>query len=368
MIGHAFMGRAHASAWRQAAHFFPLERTPELRVLCGTHAESLARDATKLGFHDWSTSWEEVVARDDVDLVDICVPGDLHPEVAIAAARNGKAILCEKPLANTLAEARSMRDAAAAAGVPNMVCYNYRRVPAVALARQLITEGRIGQIRHFRGAYLQDWIVDAAFPRVWRLERKRAGSGALGDIGSHVADLARFLVGEIAEVSAQLTTFVTERPAPDDRDTLLPVDVDDAAIALLRFESGAIGTLEATRFATGRRNALDFEISGSMGSIAWNLERLNELQLYIEEGAESGFRTILVTDGSHPYMSAWWPPGHTIGWEHTFTHVVADFVSAIASGKPASPDFGDAVRSQAVLDAVERSFETRRWAACEDHA
>ena len=242
----------------------------------------------------------------------------------------------------------------------HMVCHNYRRAPAVMLAKRLIEEGRLGRIHHYRGTYLQDWIVDPSFPRVWRLEKARAGSGALGDIGSHSIDLARFLVGEIAEVSGMLETFVSSRPLEDGSGEA-PVDVDDAALALIRFENGAIGSIEGSRFAPGRKNYNRFEINGSLGSLVFELERMNELEVYEEDGPESGFRTILATDPEHAYVEAWWPPGHILGYEHTFTHTVVDFVRAIEGGTPIRPDFEEGVRNQRVLQAIEESSASRAW-------
>jgi predicted dehydrogenase len=360
MIGHRFMGRAHANAWRQLGRFFELPLEPVLQVVCGREREAVAEAAAKLGFAEAATSWPEVVRRKDVDLVDVCTPGDSHAEISVAAAAAGKAVLCEKPLANTLAEAERMRDAVAKARVPSLLCHNYRRAPAVALAKRLVEAERLGRIHHWRGAYLQDWIVDPAFPRVWRLEKAKAGSGALGDLASHSLDLARHLVGEIREVAALLETFVPERPLPEGRG-MGRVDVDDAALALLRFENGALGSVEATRFAPGRKNHNRFELNGSRGSLAFDLERMNELELYEEAGADSGFRTILATDASHPYAGAWWPPGHALGWEHTFVHTLHDFVQAIAKGERAEPDFADGVATQRVLDAIERAAASRRW-------
>ena len=360
MIGYQFMGRAHANAWRQVGRFFELPVEVELAVVCGRRRIEVEKAAEKLGFAAAATAWEEVVRRKDVDIVDVCTPGDSHAEIAIAAAEAGKAVLCEKPLANNVGDAARMRDAVRRARVTNGVCHNYRRAPAVALAKRLLEEGRLGRIHHWRGTYLQDWIVDPAFPRVWRLEKAHAGSGALGDIGSHSIDLARHLVGEIAEVSGLLETFVPERPLPEGRG-MGKVDVDDAALALVRFENGAIGTIEGTRFAPGRKNFNRFEVNGSRGSLAFDLERMNELELYEEAGAESGFRTILATDPSHPYAGAWWPPGHILGYEHTFVHTVHDFVQALAGGSPMSPDFEDGLANQRVLDAIERSAVSRHW-------
>jgi len=246
------------------------------------------------------------------------------------------------------------------AGVVHMICHNYRRAPAVMLAKQLIARGELGEIRHYRGVYLQDWIVDPEFPRVWRLEKAKAGSGSLGDIASHSLDLSRYLVGEIAEVTGMLKTFITERPLPGSK-TKAPVDVDDAALALLRFENGAIGSVEGSRFATGRKNYNRFEINGSKGSLVFDLERMNELELYIEEGPNSGFRDVIVTDGKHPYVGAWWPPGHIIGYEHTFTHTVVDLVKGIHEQKLPTPNFEDGVKNQRVLDAIERSASSGHW-------
>jgi predicted dehydrogenase len=360
LIGHAFMGRAHSSAWRQVGRFFDLPCVPRLRVVCGRDAARARAAAERLGFEQSSADWQEVVARGDVDLVDVCTPGDSHLPIALAAAAAGKAILCEKPLANTLAEAEQMLAAVQRAGVVHMLCHNYRRAPAVQLARRYVEQGRLGRIHHFRGTYLQDWIVDPSFPLVWRLQKERAGSGALGDIASHSIDLARFLVGEIAEVSGLLETFVRERPLEGGAGRG-PVSVDDAALALVRFENGAIGSIEASRFCPGRKNHNRFEINGSRGSLAFDLERLNELEVYEEQGADSGFRRVLATDPQHPFVSAWWPPGHVLGWEHTFTHTVADLLQAIARRETPSPSFEDGVRNQRVLDAIERSARARAW-------
>jgi predicted dehydrogenase len=361
LIGYQFIGRAHSNAWRQVGRFFDLPLEPVLKVVCGRNKVDVEKAAGTLGWEEAATSWQEVVARKDIDVVDICTPGDSHMPVAIAAAEAKKVVFCEKPLANTLADAQKMLDAVTRAGVLHMLCHNYRRVPAVALARQLIDEGRLGTIRHYRGVYLQDWIVDPEFPRVWRLEKAKAGSGALGDIASHSLDLARYLVGEIAEVTGLMKTFITERPLPGSK-TKAPVDVDDAALSLLRFENGAIGSVEGSRFAPGRKNYNRFEINGSKGSLVWDLERLNELELYVEEGPNSGFRQVLATDGKHPYVSAWWPPGHMLGYEHSFTNTVHDLVQAVAAQKLPKPNFEDGVKNQRVLDAIESSATSGRWA------
>ncbi|CAN5655617.1 Gfo/Idh/MocA family oxidoreductase [soil metagenome] len=363
LIGYAFMGRAHSNAWRQVSSFFRPRLQPRLKVLCGRSRAGLADAAERFGWEDTSADWREVVTRPDIDLVDICTPGDSHAEIAIAAARAGKAVFCEKPLANSVKDAERMLAAVRKAGVPHMLCHNYRRVPAVALAKRLIDDGRLGTIRHFRGIYLQDWLVDPAAPRVWRLDRGRSGSGALGDLGSHVVDLARFLVGEIAEVSGALTTFIKRRPRPEDPTRMAAVTVDDAAAATVRFANGALGTIEATRMAPGRLNHNRFEINGSEGSLAFDLERLNELDVHLEtrRSPVKGFRTVMVTDRTHPYVNAWWPPGHTIGWEHTFTHTVFDLLEAMADRRVPTPNFDDGVKNQRVLEAIERSSRTRRW-------
>jgi predicted dehydrogenase len=361
MIGYKFMGKAHSNAWRQVGHFFDAASEPVMKVVCGRDAEGVKEAARRYGWEEYATRWEEVVARKDVDIVDICTPGDTHMPIAVAAAREGKVVFCEKPLANTLAEAEAMLDAAEANGVIHMLCHNYRRAPAVALAKRLIDEGRLGEIRHYRGTYLQDWLVNPDFPRVWRLEKARTGSGALGDLVSHSVDLARYLVGEITEVSGLLKTFITERPLESGSSETARVDVDDAALALVRFENGAVGTIEGTRFATGRKNYNRFEINGSRGSIAFDIESMNDLELYLEEGPDSGWRKISVTDPSHPYVSGWWPPGHVLGYEHTFTHTVFDLLKAVAEQKLPSPNFADGVRNQRVLDAIERASNSKEW-------
>jgi predicted dehydrogenase len=362
LIGYDFMGRAHSNAWRQVAHFFkdvPFE--PVLKVVVGRTEAKVAEARDRLGFEGYATRWQDVMNRDDIDVVDICTPGDAHADIAVAAAEARKAILCEKPLANSVADAERMLAAVRAAGVIHMLCHNYRRCPAVALAKQMIDQGEIGEIHHYRGVYLQDWIVDPAFPLVWRLEKSRAGSGSLGDLLSHTMDLSRYLVGEPIEVSGLLKTFVSERPLPGDPGRRGNVTVDDSAQALVKFANGAVGYYEGTRFAPGRKNYNRLEINGSKGSIAWDLERMNELEVYTESGTLSGFRTILVTNAEHPYISAWWPPGHIIGFEHSFTHTVYDFICAIANGKPPRPNFEDGLQNQRVLDAIERSASSGQW-------
>lgn len=360
MIGHRFMGKAHSNAWRQVSRFFDVPIDPVMKVICGRDEAGVKSAADKYGWLEHSTSWRQVVERKDIDVIDICTPGDLHMPIAVAAAEARKAIFCEKPLANTVAEAERMLVAASGNSCIHMLCHNYRRAPAVMLAKQLVEGGRIGKPYHYRGSYLQDWLVDPEFPRVWRLEKARAGSGALGDLVSHSADLARFFLGEINEVAAALRTFITERPLRGS-EKKAPVEVDDAAISLIKFENGAIGTIEASRLAPGHKNHLRFEINGSKGSVAFDLERLNELELYIDEGPNSGFKTILVTESGHPYIQSWWPPGHIIGYEHTFIHTVYDLLRAIDKDEIPTPNFEDGVRNQKILDALERASSSGRW-------
>jgi predicted dehydrogenase len=375
MVGHAFMGNAHSQAWRTAPRFFDLPLAPTMQVLCGRDAARAAEAAQRLGWAESETDWHRLVERQDIDLVDICTPGDTHAEIAIAALEAGKHVLCEKPLANTVAEAEQMTAAAeraAASGVRAMVGFTYRRVPAIALARQLVQEGRIGEIRHVRAQYLQDWIADPEAPLSWRLDKSKAGSGALGDIGAHVIDLTQHITGQrITEVSGQLETFVKERPVSAEHSGLSgsagegrgPVTVDDAAVFIARFTGGGLGVFEATRFATGRKNAIRIEVNGSAGSLAFDFEDMNVLEFFdASDPAETaGFRRILVTEPSHPYVGAWWPPGHGLGYEHGFTHQVVDLVRDIAEGRQPEPSFADGLRVQRVLAAVETSSDTRTW-------
>ncbi len=369
MVGYAFMGAVHSQAWRTAGRFFDLPLDPAMTALCGRDAAATSAAAARMGWASVESDWKQMMTRDDVHLVDICTPGNTHAEIAIAALEAGKHVLCEKPLANSVAEAEAMvaaAEAAEARGVFSMVGFNYRRVPAIALARQLVEDGRLGTIRHVRAQYLQDWIVDPSFPLVWRLQKDKAGSGALGDVGAHIIDLAQFVVGSaISGVTGLTETFVPERPLPEESSGLRAaggagtgqVTVDDAALFLARFGSGAIGSFEATRFASGRKNALRLEVNGSDGSIAFDFESMNELQFHdhTEDSRTAGFRRILVTEPTHPYADAWWPPGHGLGYEHTFTHELVDLVTAIGGGRPPVPSFADGLQVQHVLAAVERS-------------
>ena len=378
LIGYKFMGKAHSNAYKSVGMFFPLKNRVVMKAICGRDEAGVRKAAETWGWESYETDWKKLIRRRDIDVIDVSTPGNLHAEMAIAAAKAGKHVVCEKPLANSLAEARSMQKAVEKAGVKNMVFFNYRRVPAVNFARRLIREGKLGDIYHFRGAYLQDWITDPEFPLVWRLDKKVAGSGALGDIGAHILDLALFLIGDITEVVADMKTFIKKRPLLESGSAFFAkkkagpqrlgdVTVDDAATILARFRNGAMGTFTATRFATGRKNANQFEIYGSRGSLAFNLESLNELYLYSKDDAatEQGFRKILVTDSAHPYIGAWWPPGHIIGYEHTFTNALSDFFRALETDESVSPDFKDGVAVQAVLDAVEKSASRGRWTKIE---
>jgi predicted dehydrogenase len=358
MVGHAFMGAVHSHAWRTAHRFFDLPMVPHLAVLGGRDLARTKAAAAKYGWASVQTDWRELVTSDDVALVDVCTPGDTHAEIAIAALAAGKHVLCEKPLANTVEEAEEMAAAAetaAANGIRSMVAFNYRRVPAIAYARKLVEEGRIGTVRHVRAVYLQDWLSDEQAPMAWRLRKDKAGSGALGDLGAHIVDATQYIVGDLLTgVTALTNTFVHKRPT--ETGDLDDVTVDDAALFLGRFANGAVASYEATRFALGRKNAMRLEVNGSLGSIAFDFESMNELSFFDgSEGDGAGFRRILVTEPTHPYVGAWWPPGHLLGYEHTFTHEVVDLVRAIAAGTDPAPSFADGLQVQRVLAAVEDS-------------
>ncbi len=375
LIGTKFMGKAHSNAFRKVAMFFDLPVEPVMKVLCGRDPDATRETAARYGWQEASTDWEAVVNRDDIDIVDVASPGYLHHPMVIAAARAGKHIICEKPLANTLKESREMLAAVQAVGVKHLCGFSYRYAPAVTAVKDLIENKKLGHIFHFRGAYQQDWIVDPEFPLVWRLQKKYAGSGALGDLGAHTIDMCHNLVGEIAEVSATTQTFITERPLSDD-DTGISgkkgkkkarkgtVDVDDAAIVLARIKgSDTLATFEVTRFAPGRRNFHTFEVYGSKGSALWNLEKMNYFQYYSTKDPEhlQGFREVHGTDPVQPYMNAWWPPGHVIGYEHLFVHEVYDFLRTLDKKKVPYSTFEDGVKCQAVLEAVERAAASKKW-------
>ncbi len=372
LIGYQFMGKAHSNAYRQANRYFDLPAKVRMKTICGRTESAVKAAAETFGWEGYETDWRKVIADPEIDIIDVATPGRVHFEIVMAAAAAGKIVFCEKPIGNTLAEAEEMAEAVRKAGVQSGVWHNYRKSPAVALAKQMIDDGLIGDIFHFRGHYLQDWIIDPEFPLVWRLQKSIAGSGTHGDIHSHIIDMARFLVGEFDEVSGLMHTFIKQRPLVGEINDRLgatastemgEVDVDDAAMMLARFKSGALGVFEASRFATGRKNYNRFEINGSKGSLVFNQERMNELEYYNHLDPEStrGFRVIQATDGSHPYAGHYWPVAHIIGYEHTFINWLADAVVAICENKPISPNIEDGLANQRVLDAVERSHETRQW-------
>lgn len=378
MIGYKFMGKAHSHAYRDLPMFFPDAPHPVMKVICGRNEAGVKQAARQYGWAEAETDWRRLVRRDDIDLVDINAPSDAHKEIAIEAAKAGKHLFCEKPLALTLSDARDMLAAAEAAGVKHMIGFNYRFAPAVQLAKKLVAGGRLGRIYHFRATFLQDWILDPEFPLVWRLDKQVAGSGAHGDLGAHLIDMARFLVGEIEEVVGMSETFIKERPLPDSMTGLSAkgsgggakglVTVDDATLFLARFAEGALGSFEATRFAGGHRCTNAFEINGSLGSVKFDFERMNELQVYFANDADDvqGFRRVLATDPAHAYAEAWWPPGHTIGYEHTFIHETVELLKAMQENRQPVPNFHDGVLCQAVLEAVERSIEQKRWVRLEE--
>ncbi|QSG05515.1 Gfo/Idh/MocA family protein [Halapricum desulfuricans] len=350
MLGYRFMGRAHANALARLPMFFPDAPTVEREVLIGRDESALSEAAGRLGFERTATDWRDVI--DEVDVFYNLGPNHLHAEPSIAALEAGAAVLCEKPLAADDAAAERMARAAADAAVPTATAFNYRYVPAIQYAKRLLDAGELGEIRHFRGRYLQDWLVDPDAPWSWRLDADLAGSGALGDLGAHTVDLARYLIGDIAEVSGQLRTFVDERPTPDGEDSR-EVTVDDAYSAQVTFENGAVGTLEASRFATGHKNDHAIAIHGSKGSLRFGLERLNELEVNLE--GDRGYQRVLVTDEDDPYGEHWWPPGHVLGWEHTFVHENYEFLTAVADGGEYRPNFADGAAVQRVLAAIEES-------------
>ncbi|MFJ4036703.1 Gfo/Idh/MocA family protein [Microbacterium sp. NPDC090007] len=369
MIGYGFMGAAHSVGWRQAPRMFDLPRAVEMTVVVGRNADAVASAAERWGWAESATDWREVIARDDIDIVDIVTPGDSHAEIAIAALEAGKHVLCEKPLANTVAEAEAMAETAARArarGIRSMVGFTYRRVPAVTLLREMIAEGAVGTVQQVRAAYRQDWLVDPRMPLAWRLQKEHAGSGALGDIGAHIIDMTQFVTGLAVEsVTGTLETIVKQRPLQVAGSGLSgaagegvgEVTVDDAALFTGRLSNGALASFEATRFATGRKNALTIEVSGDRGALAFDLEDLNSLRFYDRTAPEGrqGFTQILVTEPQHPYVSAWWPAGHMLGYEHGFSHQVVDLVGAIDAGTDPHPSFDEGLSVQRVLDAVERS-------------
>jgi predicted dehydrogenase len=372
IVGYKFMGKAHSNGWKQAPLFFDLDVQPVLKVACGRHQESLKAFADRWGWEHTESDWKKMVHRDDVDIVDISAPQYLHHEIAMEAIKAGKHIFCEKPLAMDLAQAREMYEAAEKKGITHYINHNYRRCPAVRLAKKLIDDGKVGRIFHWRGCYLQDWIVDPSFPLTWHLQKETAGSGPQGDLNSHSVDLARFLIGEVKSVVGMTASFIPERPLPSEGARTFQagskaggkgkVGVEDAAFMTVEFENGVLGSFEATRFAGGRKNYNTFEIYGSKGSILFNLERMNELEYFSMEDPDyaQGFRTILATEGVHPYVANWWPPGHIIGYEHEHVHAVVDFLKAIDAGQDIAPNLYDGMKAMQVLDAGLESARTGR--------
>jgi predicted dehydrogenase len=367
MIGYGFMGRAHSNAYRKVNNFFDLDRRPVLKAACARSADKIKAFADQWGYESTETDWRKLVERKDIDLIDICVPNDLHAEIAAAAAANKKMILCEKPLARTGPEAKKMVEAVEKAKVPNMVWYNYRRVPAVTLAKQLIDEGRLGRIFHYRAQFLQDWTINPELPQggtgLWRLDVAAAGSGVTGDLLAHCIDTARWLNGEFAKVLATTETFVKERKH-NLTGKVEPVGIDDACAFIARFKNGSLGPFESTRYARGHKALYTFEVNGEHASLAWDLHDLHRLQYFDhrDPGIVRGWRSVHVSDGDQPYMKNWWVPGLQIGYEHTFVHQVADFLDGLAKGKPAQPDFRDAYQTQLVLDAILDSAKNGKWA------
>jgi predicted dehydrogenase len=364
MIGYAFMGKAHSQAWRNLNNIYNLPVEIKMISICGRDSEKVKEASEKFGWQEWETDWKKLIDRPDIDIIDICTPGDSHKEIAIAALNAGKHVLCEKPLANTVAEAEEMLEAVKRnPKSKNMVAFNYRRVPAISLAKNMVEEGLVGRIFHIRARYLQDWIVEKDFPLVWRLDKDKAGSGALGDIAAHSVDMTQFITGgKIAGVSGLLETFIKERPLPQDNNNSKEiktgkVTVDDAALFIGKTDKGSVVSFEATRFATGNRNDMGFEIYGEKGSLKFSFEDMNVLWFFdnTKDRAHAGFKRILVTEENHPYLNAWWPPGHVIGYEHTFTHEIMDFVECIVKDNEASPSFADGLQVQKVLAAVEKS-------------
>ena len=370
MIGYSFMGAVHSHAWRTVGRVFDLGVDVDMRVICGRNEEAVTAAAAKYGWQSAETDWQAVISRDDIDIIDVCTPGSSHEEIAVAALNAGKHVICEKPLANTVAEAERMAAAAQASSGKSMVAFNYRRVPALAYARELVRQGRLGRIFHVRAVYLQDWIIDPEFPLVWRLVKEEAGSGALGDLGAHIVDAAQFVTGsQITNVSGELRTFIDERPLVGETHLLEAtksaergkVTVDDAALFLANFDNGAVGTFEATRFASGRKNGMAIEVNGEKASLRFEFESMNELWVHDHtvDGKDAGFRRVMVTESDHPYVEGWWPPGHVLGYDHTFTHEFRDFVLDIVNDRAPEPSFADGLYVQRVLDAVERSAQAQ---------
>jgi len=370
LIGHAFMGKVHSNAWKQMPYiFWPPAAIPKLIIICGIPEDSVKEAAKRYGFSEYTTDWKEIVKDDRISIVDIATPNFLHAEQAIEAAKANKNVICEKPMARNSKEAKEMRDVVKKQGVKNICAFNYRLVPAIALAKNLIMDGKLGRIYHYRARYLQEWIAEPDFPMIWKLRKAESGSGALGDLGAHIIDLGRFLCGEVRSVMATMTTFIKERHNEETK-KMEKVDVDDAVASVVEFENGAIGTLEASRFCHGRKNYNTIEINGEKGSIWWDLENMNNLWVFWkeEEPAQTrGFHCVNVTESYHPYYENWWPHGHIIGWENLFVHEFYNMVEAVINNKPLEPyvaTFEDGYRSCVICDAIIKSAETDKKIFC----
>ncbi|HOC71935.1 MAG TPA: Gfo/Idh/MocA family oxidoreductase [Candidatus Hydrogenedentes bacterium] len=367
LIGYGFMGRAHSNAYLKVSRFFDLEYQPVLKAVCARSADKVKAFADNWGWESVETDWRKLVERDDIDAIDIGSPNNTHRDIVLAAAKAGKMILCEKPLAMNAAEGLEMTEAVEKAGVPNMVWFNYRRVPAITLAKQFMDEGRLGRVFHYRAKYLQDWTISPDLPQggasLWRLDADVAGSGVTGDLLAHSIDTAIWLIGGVDKVCAMTETFIKERALQDDPGTVKSVTIDDACAFLARFKNGALATFESTRYARGRKNQNTFEVNGELGSLYFDLEDAHQLQYFDHrnDSQSRGWRTILVTDSDHPYMGHWWVPGCVIGYEHTFINALADFLGGLASGVPVRPNFRDALETQYVCDAVLDSAKTETW-------
>lgn len=375
MVGYGFMGKIHSFAYHIQPMFYDTNTVPVMKIICGRNGELVANASKKYGWESYETDWKKLTDNKELNLIDISTPNITHKEIVIAAAESGKDIICEKPLATNLNDAEEMLAAVEKAGVKHMICFNYQKTPAIGLAKKLIEEGKIGKIYHFRAVYLQDWVMDPNVPCVWRLQKSIAGSGVLGDLLSHTIQIARYLIGEFSEVTGMQETFVKQRPKPKQRTDLdiqmfaelsndfEDISVDDATLFLARFKNGALGSFESSRYANGRKNGMRIEINGSKGSILFEQENMNILWFYSSEDKEDvrGFKKIQTTEPEHPYMSAWWPVGHIIGYENTFVHLIYDFMKAKDENKMPYPNFIDGVECQRVIDAVERSVRGRNW-------
>jgi predicted dehydrogenase len=378
LVGYKFMGKAHSNAFKRIGMFFNPSLKIIMKAICGRDEELVRESAEKFGWDGYELSWDKLVRRDDIDMIDITSPSNFHKEIALCAAEAGKHIFCEKPLALNLKDAREMLAVAEEHNIKHQIGFNYRFAPAIQLAKKIIDDGKLGRIYHFRALYLQDWVIDPDFPLVWRLDRKIAGSGSLGDLGAHIIDLARYLVGDFDKVIGMNKTFIKSRPlvekmaglsAKAQRESAMgEVTVDDATLFLAEFKNGALGSFESTRFANGHKNGMSFEINGSKGSLKFEFERMNELQYYSSEDPEGlqGFRLIQATESVHPYASAWWPAGHVLGYEHTFVHELYEFTEAIAKDKQPVPSFYDGVKCSEVLEAVDLSIDENRWVGIDE--